>query len=270
MASQQRLRRYPAATNQAAATEAASQPNQPASQTAGGTQSGEQAPTTEFQWSVTARAMSSLLLVGCTPATSYCLVYLRSVWTCRAGQAERGQKQDRIRRESTGRRQEVQEAEGRATEGSSPRWAAPPCGTARLPAGHGRDGGHSVPSARHRRPRRARAPARPRCTAIRLLESPHPWSWSCESHGGSPNLPQPLPASPHLQLVQVYPGGRQLVLCVLQGGQQGGGGGLPCGSRAPGEATGTGQGAPVQPPLPRSPARRPSGSRRSRLARCRS
>jgi hypothetical protein len=37
--------------------------------------------TTEFQCSATARAMSSLLLVGCTPCTSYCLVYLRSVWT---------------------------------------------------------------------------------------------------------------------------------------------------------------------------------------------
>ncbi len=40
------------------------------------------ARTTLFQCSVTALAMSSLLLVGCTPCTSYCLVYLRSVWTC--------------------------------------------------------------------------------------------------------------------------------------------------------------------------------------------
>lgn len=40
------------------------------------------APTTLFQCSVTALAMSSLLLVGCTPCTSYCLVYFRSVWTC--------------------------------------------------------------------------------------------------------------------------------------------------------------------------------------------
>lgn len=46
------------------------------------------ARTTEFQCSVTARVMSSLLLVGCTPCTSYCLVYLRSVWTSAApGQA---------------------------------------------------------------------------------------------------------------------------------------------------------------------------------------
>lgn len=38
--------------------------------------------TTLFQCSVTALAISSLLLVGCTPCTSYCLVYLRSVCTC--------------------------------------------------------------------------------------------------------------------------------------------------------------------------------------------
>ncbi len=39
--------------------------------------------TSAFQCSVTALAMSSLLLVGCTPCTSYCLVYFRSVWTCK-------------------------------------------------------------------------------------------------------------------------------------------------------------------------------------------
>lgn len=43
--------------------------------------------TNEFQWSVTARAMSSLLLVGFTPCTSNCLVYLRSVWTSAAGES---------------------------------------------------------------------------------------------------------------------------------------------------------------------------------------
>ena len=46
--------------------------------------------TVEFQWSVTARAMSSLLLVGCTPCTSYCFVYLRSVWTCGSKQGRHG------------------------------------------------------------------------------------------------------------------------------------------------------------------------------------
>ena len=65
------------------------QPEQssPQRQEPGGT-STRAARTTLFQCSVTALAMSSLLLVGCTPCTSYCFVYLRSVWTCGAAQQQ--------------------------------------------------------------------------------------------------------------------------------------------------------------------------------------
>ena len=95
--------------------------------------------TTEFQCSVTARAMSSLVLVGCTPCTSYCLVYLRSVWTCTAdGGARDGVHQGRLGSEGW----ESQAALGRTDMRQPHRGCSHSCGFSRhmggdIKQGHG-------------------------------------------------------------------------------------------------------------------------------------